>query len=63
MQNFKFGSNLIINDICKVIAIKPEKIREILVDNDFLQQNFEKIIENKFFTNQNFRKNKETITF
>ena len=63
MQNFKFGSNLIINDICKVIAIKPEKIREILVDNDFLQQNFEKIIENKFFTNQNFRKIKKQLLF
>ena len=39
VQNFKFGSKLILKDISKVIAIKEEILKEILFNNNSLNEN------------------------
>jgi len=61
-QNFKFGSNLILNDISKVIALKLNIVKKILTNSDFSKGNLEEsYIEKDFFFNENFRKIKKKL--
>ncbi len=61
-QNFKFGSNLILNDISKVIALKLNIVKKILTNSDFSKGNLEdSYIEKDFFLNENFRKIKKKL--
>lgn len=62
VQNFNFGSDLISKDISKVLAIKNEVVKNILLNCDFSGNDFdEKIIEKKYFQDQNFRKIKKQL--
>ena len=64
VQNFKFGSKLILKDISKVIAIKEEILKEILFNNNSLNENPKnEYLEEDFFKNQNFRKIKKKIIY
>ena len=57
IQNFKFGSDIIINDISKVTGIKSEKISEILINSDFDKKDLkDELVEKKFFSQDNYRK-------
>ena len=51
IQNFNFGSNLIINDISKVLGLKDDEIKKILEKCNFEKQDLEnEYLEKEFFT-------------
>ena len=56
-QKFNFGTNLIINDISKVIAMNSQTVKNILLKSNFSMDNDKSnFIEEEFFEKQNFRK-------
>ena len=56
IQDFKFGSNLIINDISKITGLKADIIKNILVNSDFSENNLKELVEKNFFKDNNYRK-------
>lgn len=61
-EDFKFGSDLIMNDILKVTGIKKENTIEILGEIDFSKDLDENdLIEKKFFTENSYRKIKKKL--
>ena len=57
IQNFKFGSNIILNDISKVTGLNNDTVKKILLSLKFSDKNLDsEILEKEFFENQNFRK-------
>ncbi len=56
IQDFKFGSNLIINDISKVTGLKNEIIKNILINSNFSEERLEELVEKNFFIDNNYRK-------
>jgi len=56
IQDFKFGSNLIINDISKVTGLKIDIIKKILINSNFAEQKLEELVEKNFFEDNNYRK-------
>ena len=56
IQDFKFGSNLIINDISKVTGLNIDLIKNILINSDFSEKNLEELVEKNFFKDNNYRK-------
>ncbi len=64
IQNFNFGSNLIINDISKVLGLKDDEIKKILEKCNFEKQDLEnEYLEKEFFLQKNFRKIKKKLLF
>ena len=64
IQNFKFGSNLILNDISKVTGLSNDAVKRILLNFKFSDKNLDsEIIEKEFFDNQNFRKIRKKLIF
>ena len=64
VQNFNFGTNLILNDICKVLALKQSILKNILLDSNLSKKNTDdQFIEKKFFNGDNFRKIKKKLIF
>tara|TARA_B100000886_G_scaffold230946_1_gene161207 strand:+ start:297 stop:1490 length:1194 start_codon:yes stop_codon:yes gene_type:complete len=63
-QKFNFGTNLILNDISKVVALKKQTIKNIIHKLNF-SENYNKtdFIEKEFFDNQNFRKIKKELIY
>ena len=63
-QNFKFGTEIIINDIVKITKLKPEIIKKILenyiTDKKFLDSPY---IEKEYFEDQQYRKIKKELIF
>ena len=63
-QNFKFGTEIIINDIVKITKLKPEIIKKILEnytnDKKLLDSPY---IEKKYFEDQQYRKIKKELIF
>ena len=50
IQNFRFGSNLILNDITKVTGLNNNCVKKILLNSTFSEENLEsEIIEKEFF--------------
>ena len=61
-QSFDFGTEIIINDISKIIALKKETIDKIISDKNFFSENInDALISEKYFENQNFRKIKKKL--
>ncbi len=61
-QNFKFGSNLIINDISKVIGLNTEIVEKILINSKFTKKKInDEFIEKEFFEDYSFRKIKKSL--
>ena len=56
IQDFKFGSNLIINDISKITGLKTDIIKSILINSDFSENNLKELVEKNFFKDNNYRK-------
>ena len=56
IQDFKFGSNLIINDISKITGLKTDIIKNILINSDFSENNLKELVEKNFFQDNNYRK-------
>ena len=64
VQNFEFGSDIIINDISKVIALDIRNVKNILHDLDFTKEKIQnEILEQKYFKNNNFRKIKKNLIY
>ena len=64
VQNFKFGSNLILSDISKIIAIKEDLVKDMLFNQTFFNENFDnEYLEKKYFQSQNFRKIKKKLIY
>ena len=62
IQEFKFGTNLIINDISKIINLDIQTVRNILINSDFSKENLsDSVVENKFFKTLNFKKIKKNL--
>ena len=63
-QKFEFGSNLIIKDISKVIALNFQTVKSILLKTSFSEnKDNDNFIEEEFFDNQNFRKIKKQLVY
>ena len=61
-QDFKFGTNLIINDISKVIGLKSEEVRELIQNSNSFENATEgETIDKKLFNYINFRKIKKKL--
>ena len=60
-QKFDFGTNLIINDISKVIALKNQTVRNILNNSSFSKEDMNNFIEEELFDKQTFRKIKKQL--
>ena len=63
MQKFRFGTDLILNDICKITSLNIETVREILSNLKSSDKTNESHVEKDFFKNQNFRKIKKKLLF
>ena len=49
-QNFDFGSDIIIKDLCKIVPLKKEIIQSILKSINFSENDLEnELIDNEFF--------------
>ena len=63
-QDFNFGSNIIINDILKITALKKNTIKEILDEIEPQKESFnEDYIEEKFFKKDIYRKIKKKLIY
>ena len=63
-QNFKFGANLILKDISKIVALNVETVENILISSKTLEKsNKSDFIEKEFFDNKNYRKIKKELIF
>ena len=57
IQNFKFGSSLVFNDISKITGLKIDIIKKILLNTNFLQENLKnEYLGKEYFEDQKFRK-------
>ena len=64
VENFEFGSNLILNDISKITGLNKEVLEKILKSPDFHDHKIQdEIIDQKFFKSKNFRKIKKKLIF
>ena len=63
IQNFNFGTNLILNDIGKVCDISRSMIERILLDRYFEKKDFEEneFLEVEYFKNEKFKKIKKQL--
>ena len=60
-QSFNFGTNIIVNDISKVLAIEKDKIKKLLLSTDFKNIKSGKDLIEKEYFDQNFRKIKKKM--
>ena len=50
VQDFKFGTNLILNDISKIIGLDTKSVENVLINSKFSKENItSEYIERKFF--------------
>ncbi len=63
-QNFNFGTEIIINDISKVVALEKKIIKNFFKDCDFSKKFSDKdLLEKNYFIKNNFRKIKKKLIF
>ena len=62
-QDFNFGYELIIKDICKIISFRSETVKKILINFDFLNLSKEEFIKKEFFEEKNFRKIEKRLIY
>ena len=60
-QSFNFGTDIIVNDISKVLAIEKDKIKKLLLRTDFKNIKSGKDLIEKEYFDQNFRKIKKKM--
>ena len=64
IQNFNFGTEIIINDISKVIALEKKIIKNFLKNCDFSNKfSEEDFLEKDYFIKNNFRKIRKRLLF
>ncbi len=64
VQNFRFGSNLVINDISKITSLNKDIVKKILL-NLKLNRTItdQELVEKELFNNENYRKIKKKLIF
>ena len=63
-QDFKFGTDLIVNDIAKITYLNKDIIKNILNSSNLINYNKENFyLEKTFFEEKNFRKIKKKLIF
>ena len=61
-QKFKFGTEIIVNDICKITSLQNEKIKNIISENKNLHKTSDnELIEKKHFNSQQYIKIKKSL--
>ena len=64
VEEFTFGSDLIVNDISKILAFDKETVLNILINSILNKKiNEEEILEKEYFGKTSFRKIKKTLIF
>ena len=62
IQEFNFGTNLIVNDISKITNLDNQTVRSILEKSEFSKGNLSEIdVEKQFFKESNFKKIKKKL--
>ena len=61
-QKFNFGSEIIINDICKITSLGNRTVKNIISENKNINKISDKeLLEEKYFNNQQYRKIKKNL--
>ena len=62
-EQFNFGTDMIIQDLCKICSLKADTIIKMLSNNVFINDNYldDDFLEEKNFNNENFRKIKKRL--
>ena len=61
-QKFNFGSEIIVNDICKITSLEPNTVKNIISENKNIYKVLDKeLIEEKYFNDQQYRKIKKDL--
>ncbi len=65
VENFNFGTNIILRDVKKVCSIENEILKKILSDKPYQNKKFsdDEIFEDKYFNDRNFRKIKKKLIY
>ena len=62
-QNFKFGKDIVINDISKITSLKVDEVRHILSENEISKISDDDLVEENFFKKSNYRKIKKKLIY
>lgn len=63
-QRFEFGTNIIINDICKITSIRDKIIKKIMLEHDLSENiNSDELIEKEFFEGERYIKIKKKLIY
>ena len=61
-QKFNFGTDIILNDICKIVSLNNEVIKNIISENNNMSGVLEtELLEKKFFHDSKYRKIKKKL--
>ena len=61
-QKFNFGSEIIVNDICKITSLELNTVKNIISENKNIYKVLDKeLIEEKYFNDQQYRKIKKDL--
>ena len=60
-QKFNFGTEIIVNDICKITSLEYKSVKNIISDNQNIYKISDKeFLEEKYFNYQQTKKKKKT---
>ena len=61
-QKFNFGTEIIVNDICKITSLENKSIKRLISENkNILEVSDKDLLEEKYFINQQYRKIKKNL--
>ena len=61
-QKFNFGTEIIVNDICKITSLGNKVVKDIILENkDIYKISDKELLEEKYFNNQQYRKIKKVL--
>ena len=61
-QKFNYGTEIVVNDICKITSLENSSVKKIISDNkNILKISDEELLEEKYFNYQQFRKIKKNL--
>tara|TARA_A100001015_G_scaffold249151_1_gene286946 strand:+ start:2153 stop:3346 length:1194 start_codon:yes stop_codon:yes gene_type:complete len=61
-QKFNFGTEIIVNDICKITSLENTSVKNIISENKNIHKVLDKdLIEEKYFNEQQYRKIKKNL--
>ena len=61
-QKFNFGTEIIVNDICKITSLGSTSVKNIILDNKNIYKISDKeLLDEKYFNNQQYRKIKKSL--